>query len=112
MTASDIIALQLLNMAAQKPKRDRPVPTTSQRSKKRQKVEISSSYAPAGAGSDVRKVPVALDALPWNEVEMPDMFEDAEGFFGLDEVDNVEVIRDGNQVKFVSICGFSELLYS
>ncbi|OBT59726.1 hypothetical protein VE04_00225 [Pseudogymnoascus sp. 24MN13] len=89
-------------MAPQKPKRDRPVPTTSQRSKKRQKVETSSSYAPAGAGSDVRKVPVALDALPWNEVEMPDMFEDAEGFFGLDEVDNVEVIRDGNQVKFVT----------
>lgn len=88
-------------MATQKPKRDRPVPTTSQRSKKRQKVETSGSYAPAGAGSDVRKVPVALDALPWNEVEMPDMFEDAEGFFGLDEVDNVEVIRDGNQVKFV-----------
>jgi ATP-dependent RNA helicase DDX24/MAK5 len=90
-------------MAPQKPKRDRPVPTTSQRSKKRQKVEtIKDGYAPAGAGSDVRKVPVALDSLPWNEVEMPDMFEDAEGFFGLDEVDNVEVLRDGNQVKFVS----------
>ncbi|KFY39833.1 hypothetical protein V494_03789 [Pseudogymnoascus sp. VKM F-4513 (FW-928)] len=89
-------------MAAPKPKRDRPVPANSQRSKKRQKVETSSSYAPAGAGSDVRKVPVALDALPWNEVEMPDMFEDAEGFFGLDEVDNVEVVRDGNQVKFVT----------
>ncbi|KFY11801.1 hypothetical protein V492_04264 [Pseudogymnoascus sp. VKM F-4246] len=89
-------------MAAPKPKRDRPVPANSQRSKKRQKVETSGSYAPAGAGSDVRKVPVALDALPWNEVEMPDMFEDAEGFFGLDEVDNVEVVRDGNQVKFVT----------
>ncbi|KFY40835.1 hypothetical protein V495_05236 [Pseudogymnoascus sp. VKM F-4514 (FW-929)] len=90
-------------MAPQKPKRDRPVPTTSQRSKKRQKVEtIKDGYAPAGAGSDVRKVPVALDSLPWNEVEMPDMFEDAEGFFGLDEVDNVEVLRDGNQVKFVT----------
>lgn len=59
----------------------------------------------------MRKVPVALDALPWNEVEMPDMFEDAEGFFGLDEVDNVEVVRDGNQVKFVSFRILSKPLY-
>ena len=94
-------------MAAQKPKRARPVPAASQRSKKRQKIEPASSYAPAGAGSDVRKVPVALDSLPWNEVEMPDMFEDAEGFFGLEEVDDVEVIRDGNQVKFVSTSGLT-----
>lgn len=59
----------------------------------------------------MRKVPVALDALPWNEVEMPDMFEDAEGFFGLDEVDNVEVVRDGNSVKFVSLWRVSKPLY-
>lgn len=111
MKDSGIIAQRRLKMAAQKPKRARPVPTTSQRSKKRQKVETASNYAPAGAGSDVRKVPVALDALPWNEVEMPDMFEDAEGFFGLEEVDDVEVIRDGNQVKFVSRSGLSWLVY-
>lgn len=33
---------------------------------------------------------------------MPEMFDDAEGFFGLDEVDDVEVIREGNNVRFVS----------
>lgn len=88
--------------APQKEKRARPVPVASQRSKKRQKVETTDSYAPAGVGDDVRKVPVALDALPWNEIEMPDMFEDAEGFFGLEEVDDVEVVRDGNQIRFVS----------
>ncbi len=50
---------------------------------------------------------MALDALPWNEVEMPDMFEDAEGFFGLEEVEGVEVIREGDTVKFVcNICSF------
>ena len=51
----------------------------------------------------VGKRAVALDALPWNEVEMPDMFEDAEGFFGLEEVEGVEVIREGDTVKFVFV---------
>jgi hypothetical protein len=30
------------------------------------------------------------------------MFEDAEGFFGLEEVEGVEVVREGDVVKFVS----------
>jgi len=80
-------------------KRARPVPASSQRSKKRQKIDPRA----AKVDSDVKKIPVALDALPWNEVEMPEMFDDVEGFFGLEEVDDVEVIREGNQVKFVSI---------
>ena len=37
---------------------------------------------------------VDSDALAWNEVAFPDRFEDAEGFFGLEEVSDVEVIRD------------------
>jgi ATP-dependent RNA helicase DDX24/MAK5 len=83
-------------MAPEPKKRARPVPKTSQRSKKRQKIE------PVKNGSaKVEKRAVALDALPWNEVEMPDMFEDAEGFFGLEEVEGVEVIREGDTVKFV-----------
>ncbi|TAQ87517.1 hypothetical protein B7494_g4174 [Chlorociboria aeruginascens] len=77
-------------------KRARPVPRAGQQSKKRQKI------ATTGDGADAKKRPVALDALPWNEVKMPDMFEDAEGFYGLEEVADVEVIRDGNTVKFVS----------
>lgn len=84
-------------MAPEQKKRARPVPKTSQRSKKRQKIE------PVKNGSaKVEKRAVALDALPWNEVEMPDMFEDAEGFFGLEEVEGIEVIREGGTVKFVS----------
>jgi ATP-dependent RNA helicase DDX24/MAK5 len=90
------------------------VPANSQRSKKRQKVDHALAakveYAAAAAveagkevASDVRKVPVGLDSLPWNEVEMPDMFEDAEGFFGLEEVDDVEVIKEGNSYRFVRL---------
>ena len=81
------------SMSSERKKRARPVPNTSQRSKKRQKIE------PPEKRLNTRAVP--LDALPWKEVEMPDMFEDAEGFFGLEEVDGVEVIREGDNVKFV-----------
>lgn len=42
------------------------------------------------------------DSLKWREAKLPDMFDDAEGFFGLEEVDDVEVIRkDNNTVEFV-----------
>jgi hypothetical protein len=85
-----------LFMAPEQKKRARPVPKASQRSKKRQKIEPLKDGA-----AKVEKRAVALDALPWNEVEMPDMFEDAEGFFGLEEVEGVEVIREGDTVKFV-----------
>ena len=86
-------------MAPEQKKRKRPVPTSSQRSKKRQRVQPVES---TNISKDVKRLPVALDALPWNEVEMPDMFEDAEGFYGLEEVEDVEVVRDGNRVQFVS----------
>ena len=81
----------------------RPAPGKDGAAKKKRKVEtIVDGYVPAGKGDDVRKIPVALDALPWGEVEMPEMFDDAEGFFGLEEVDDVEVVRDGNTVRFMS----------
>jgi hypothetical protein len=82
-------------MAPEQKKRSRPVPNKSQRSKKRQKIE------PTKNGDTVQKPRVAVDALPWNEVEMPEMFDDAEGFYGLEEVEGVEIIRDGDTVQFV-----------
>ncbi|RDW85602.1 dead box helicase [Coleophoma crateriformis] len=84
-------------MAPEQKKRARPAPKASQRSKKRQKIEVQ--HEPK---SDVKKLKVAVDALPWNEAQLPDMFDDAEGFFGLEEVEGVEVIRDGNVVQFVT----------
>ena len=85
-------------MASEQKKRARPVPKASQRSKKRQKIEPEKN-----GSAKAEKRAVALDALPWYEVEMPDMFEDAEGFFGLEEVEGVEVIREGDTVKFVFV---------
>jgi ATP-dependent RNA helicase DDX24/MAK5 len=80
-------------MAPSEKKRSRPIPSSSQRSKKRQRTEHAT---PA-----TEKRPVKLDALPWNQVELPDMFEDAEGFFGLEEIDGVDIVREGDAVKFV-----------
>jgi ATP-dependent RNA helicase DDX24/MAK5 len=84
-------------MAPEQKKRSRPVPSSSQRSKKRQKID------PVKAGEPLKKRPVAVDALPWNEVKMPEMFDDAEGFYGLEEVEGVEIIRDGGTVQFVGL---------
>ncbi|KAJ6027992.1 ATP-dependent RNA helicase mak5 [Penicillium herquei] len=36
---------------------------------------------------------VSMDDLNWKEVAMPDRMTDAEGFFGLEEIDDVEIIR-------------------
>lgn len=46
---------------------------------------------------------VVADSLPWQTVDIPEMFDDAEGFYGLEEIKDVDVVRDGNTVKFV--CG-------
>ncbi|KAI1278274.1 P-loop containing nucleoside triphosphate hydrolase protein [Xylaria sp. FL0933] len=44
---------------------------------------------------------VGIESLPWTKAKLPDMFNDAEGFYGLEEVEGVEVVRgDGNIVEF------------
>ncbi|KAK0742350.1 P-loop containing nucleoside triphosphate hydrolase protein [Apiosordaria backusii] len=45
---------------------------------------------------------VAVDDLPWKTVEIPEMFDDAEGFYGLEEIEGVDVVREGDVVKFVA----------
>ena len=44
---------------------------------------------------------VEVNALPWRSVEVPEMFDDAEGFFGLEEIEGVDVVRTGGTVQFV-----------
>lgn len=86
-------------MDTKQKKRSQSETNGSQKAPKRQKIQKSSKKQK----KDAPKKQVAVDALPWNEVTMPDMFEDAEGFYGLEEVDDVEVVRDGDVVKFVCI---------
>ena len=59
------------------------------KAKKRRKTELendSSLEDPDGGA-------VRLDRLPWNQVPVGRL-EDAEGFFGLEELSDVDVVRD------------------
>ncbi|KAF7891770.1 hypothetical protein EAF00_008072 [Botryotinia globosa] len=85
-------------MDTKQKKRSHSETNGSQKAPKRQKIQKQSKKQKKVAP----KKQVAVDSLPWNEVTMPDMFEDAEGFYGLEEVDDVEVVRDGDVVTFVS----------
>ena len=55
--------------------------------------------------------PVSLDTLPWHEVAFPESgFEDAEGFFGLEEISDVEVVKDPKLGKVeYKVCQFSPI---
>lgn len=57
-----------------------------------------------GNGPQKPRVAIKAGDLVWNEVGLPDRMEDAEGFFGLEEVADVEVIRDpaSGQISFLS----------
>ena len=52
--------------------------------------------------SGVSVANLTADELAWKEVIPPDRLDDAEGFFGLEENDDVDVVRDvtGKQARF------------
>ncbi|KAK4166434.1 P-loop containing nucleoside triphosphate hydrolase protein [Cladorrhinum sp. PSN259] len=52
----------------------------------------------SGAGKKI----VNVNQLKWKKVEVPEMFDDAEGFYGLEEIEGVDIVREGNTVKFVA----------
>ena len=41
-----------------------------------------------------KRVTISADSLPWSNATLPDQLDDAEGFYALEEVDDVEVVRD------------------
>ncbi|KAK4237244.1 P-loop containing nucleoside triphosphate hydrolase protein [Achaetomium macrosporum] len=77
----------------------------------------SEGYGKRGKASAVRskrqkisamKRVASVDSLAWKQVEIPEMFDDAEGFYGLEEVEGVDVVREGNTVKFVAATAESD----
>lgn len=74
-------------------------PASASAAKKRRK---------AGIAAATPKRVVAASSLPWKSVDIPEMFDDAEGFFGLEEVTGVDVVRNGNNVKFVAAAAPSD----
>lgn len=67
----------------------------TERSCKRQKSDVTASKKQARPSAEA----VSLDQLAWKEVTIPDRFEDAEGFFGLEEIDDVQIVRDAGNGK-------------
>jgi hypothetical protein len=70
-----------------------------------------------GQKNNAGKRVTRVDSLAWQSVDVPEMFDDAEGFFGLEEVEGVDVVREGDVVKFVSVptsqnAGYAYLLTS
>lgn len=41
-----------------------------------------------------RQRAVGINDLPWSEVSIPNNLDDAEGFFGLEELSDVEIAKD------------------
>lgn len=80
-------------------KQKRKLDSKQNTSPKRRKVQANGKAQPKAKKP---KRVVAADSLSWRSVEIPELFDDAEGFFGLEEVEGVDVIRDGGMVKFVS----------
>ncbi|KAF1359184.1 P-loop containing nucleoside triphosphate hydrolase protein [Lizonia empirigonia] len=70
-------------------KRAHNPPKAAYKAHKRQKLE----KAPKPA-TKKQKRRVQLNDLGWKTVDMPDRLEDTEGFYGLEEVDDLEVIKD------------------
>lgn len=70
-------------------KRAHNPPKAAHKAHKRQKLE----KAPKPAAKK-QKRRVQLNDLGWKTVGMPDRLEDTEGFYGLEEIDDVEVVRD------------------
>ncbi|KXH67762.1 DEAD/DEAH box helicase [Colletotrichum salicis] len=67
----------------------------AQNPQKRQKSAAGKTAAP-------KKRKVAVSALPWKAVEVPEMFEDAEGFYGLEVIEGVDVVKHGENVEFIA----------
>jgi ATP-dependent RNA helicase DDX24/MAK5 len=66
-------------------------------SNKRRKVQNAESKPKTASAGDAHSV--HFNELAWNEVAMPDQLDDYEGFFGLEEVEGVEVVRDAESGK-------------
>ncbi|KAM3415379.1 hypothetical protein BST61_g8906 [Cercospora zeina] len=80
-------------------KRRLPPKVAAMKARKRQKLPPRKDNA---AMTDAQKEPaplpkrkVTLDSLKWKPVSLPDRMDDYEGFFGLEEIEDVDVTRDG-----------------
>ncbi|TKA26777.1 hypothetical protein B0A50_04223 [Salinomyces thailandicus] len=82
-------------------KRPLPSKVAAMKTKKRQRLDGGGPTADHGV-KPAKKAKTArrVDELAWKDVSMPDRMDDYEGFFGLEEVDDVDVLKDDTTGKF------------
>ena len=91
----------LFTMGPQQKRKRKGPPSDGSRISKRSKPSKSKPKRPAKL-SKTRTVDV--DSLPWKPVEIPEMYDDAEGFFGLQVIDGVEIVRKADgEVEFHAV---------
>jgi ATP-dependent RNA helicase DDX24/MAK5 len=86
-------------------KRAKPTKTVDP-SRKRRKIDVTPHKKLNEALSDVPLATFSANDLAWREVTPPERLDDAEGFLGLEEIDDVEVVQnaEGKQIRF-RVCG-------
>jgi ATP-dependent RNA helicase DDX24/MAK5 len=97
------ITIHKIIMAATENKRALPPKVAAMKARKRQKLEDTKAGKKATTTKSSQAAPpksekVRLDDLAWNDVEMPDRLDDFEGFYGLEEIDDVDVVKDDNGI--------------
>ena len=72
------------------------------RLKKRKGADAAADDRPAKRKDKrTKKRAVALNDLKWRSVDVPGALDDYEGFFGLEEVDDIEIVKtESGQIKF------------
>ncbi|KAJ5899397.1 ATP-dependent RNA helicase mak5 [Penicillium taxi] len=87
-------------------KRGRDSKAQGAQSKKRQKAIKADQAANDSSWDGI----IGAEELNWQEVALPDRMDDAEGFFGLEEIEGVDIIRpNGNgEVQFKAKSGTSK----
>jgi hypothetical protein len=86
-------------MAPMTGKRSRGEGINLHKSKKRQIIADKPLTATTPDQNVREAVEVDADALDWKEVALPDRLENAEGFFGLEEIEGVEVLIPARKDK-------------
>ena len=82
-------------MAPQFKKRRRQDEADSRPISKRARQDSKPARTSRGSEGSLKhpSTPVSADALTWKEVALPDHLDDFEGFYGLEEIEGVDVVR-------------------
>ncbi|KAL9943764.1 ATP-dependent RNA helicase [Verticillium nonalfalfae] len=65
---------------------------------KRQKLAVPKTLA-----LPKKRKAVAAEKLPWKKINVPEMFDDAEGFYALEAIEGVDVVRNGDKIEFHAV---------